>query len=170
LVITSALTETSPTCPSSFSILTSIEHHNNTIPLPFWTLGCIYGASSVTLGAFGAHGLKKKIADPARIANWNTAAHCQVLPTFSLPHHVLIIPLQLVHSGVLLLTSAVAPKNTLASSLFVAGMTMFSGSIYLLVLDPQRFKFLGPVTPLGGLCLIGGWVALTFGKRVPFPR
>ncbi|KAH8763013.1 hypothetical protein F5882DRAFT_21402 [Hyaloscypha sp. PMI_1271] len=123
------------------------------MPLPFWTLGCIYGASSVTLGAFGAHGLKKKIADPARIANWNTAAHYQ-----------------LVHSGVLLLSSAVAPKNTLAASLFVAGMTMFSGSIYLLVLDPQRFKALGPVTPLGGLCLIGGWVALAFGKRIPFPR
>lgn len=52
----------------------------------------------------------------------------------------------------------------------MAGMTMFSGSIYLLVLDPQRFKGLGPVTPLGGLCLIGGWVALAFGKRVPFPR
>lgn len=83
---------------------------------------------------------------------------------------MLIVTLQLVHSGVLLLSSAVAPKNTLAASLFVAGMTMFSGSIYLLVLDPQRFKVLGPVTPLGGLCLIGGWVALAFGKRIPFPR
>jgi uncharacterized membrane protein YgdD (TMEM256/DUF423 family) len=48
------------------------------MPIPFWTIGCIYGASSVTLGAFGAHGLKKRIADPARIANWNTAAHYQV--------------------------------------------------------------------------------------------
>jgi uncharacterized membrane protein YgdD (TMEM256/DUF423 family) len=83
---------------------------------------------------------------------------------------MLITALQLVHSGVLLLSSAVAPKNTLAASLFVVGMTMFSGSIYLLVLDPQRFKVLGPVTPLGGLCLIGGWVALAFGKRIPFPR
>ena len=44
-------------------------------------------------------------------------------------------------------------------------MAMFSGSIYLLVLDPQRFKFLGPVTPLGGACLIGGWVALAVGSR-----
>jgi uncharacterized membrane protein YgdD (TMEM256/DUF423 family) len=34
---------------------------------PFWTIGCLYGASSVMLGAFGAHGLKKRIADPARI-------------------------------------------------------------------------------------------------------
>jgi len=47
---------------------------------------------------------------------------------------------------------------------------MFSGSIYLLVLDPQRFKVLGPATPLGGLCLIGGWVAMAFGRRIPFPR
>lgn len=42
---------------------------------------------------------------------------------------------------------------------------MFSGSIYLLVLDPVRFKFLGPVTPIGGLCLIAGWVTLGFGRR-----
>ncbi|KAE8440947.1 hypothetical protein EG329_006161 [Mollisiaceae sp. DMI_Dod_QoI] len=123
------------------------------MPIPFWTIGSIYGASAVAMGAFGAHGLKKKIADPARIANWNTAAQYQ-----------------LIHSGVLLLTSAVAPKNTLASGLLVAGMTMFSGSIYLLVLDPQRFKSIGPITPLGGLCLIGGWAALAFGKRIPFPR
>ncbi|KUJ23696.1 DUF423-domain-containing protein [Mollisia scopiformis] len=123
------------------------------MPIPFWTIGSIYGASAIAMGAFGAHGLKKKIADPARIANWNTAAHYQ-----------------LVHSGVLLLTAAVAPKNTLAASLLVAGMTMFSGSIYLLTLDPQRFKALGPVTPLGGLCLIGGWAALAFGKRIPLVR
>jgi uncharacterized membrane protein YgdD (TMEM256/DUF423 family) len=45
---------------------------------PFWTIGCLYGASSVVLGAFGAHGLKKQIADPARIANWGTAAQYQV--------------------------------------------------------------------------------------------
>jgi uncharacterized membrane protein YgdD (TMEM256/DUF423 family) len=44
----------------------------------FWTLGCLYGASSVMLGAFGAHGLKKRIADPQRIANWSTAAQYQV--------------------------------------------------------------------------------------------
>lgn len=48
------------------------------MPIPFWTVGCIYGGTSVALGAFGAHGLKKRIADPAKIANWNTAAHYQV--------------------------------------------------------------------------------------------
>ncbi|TID22411.1 DUF423-domain-containing protein [Venturia nashicola] len=120
------------------------------MPPLFWTLGCVYGASSVMLGAFGAHGLKKKIADPARLANWNTAAHYQMM-----------------HAGVLLVSSYAAPKNKMAMSLFAAGMLGFSGSIYLLVLDPQRFKPLGPVTPLGGLCLIGGWLSLAFGKRLP---
>jgi len=57
---------------------------NFTMPIPFWTIGCLYGASSVAFGAFGAHGLKKTIADPARLANWNTAAHYQVNALF--PH------------------------------------------------------------------------------------
>lgn len=42
---------------------------------------------------------------------------------------------------------------------------MFSGSIYLLVLAPERFRALGPVTPLGGTALIAGWVALAVGSR-----
>ncbi|KAG9528855.1 hypothetical protein KCU77_g13129, partial [Aureobasidium melanogenum] len=117
----------------------------------FWTLGSIYGATAVAFGAFGAHGLKKKISDPSKIAAWNTAAHYQ-----------------LVHSGMILLTAAVAPKNKVAAGLFAAGITCFSGSIYLLTLDPQRFKALGPVTPIGGLFLIGGWAALAIGSRGKF--
>ncbi|KAH7414543.1 hypothetical protein DE146DRAFT_750683 [Phaeosphaeria sp. MPI-PUGE-AT-0046c] len=115
---------------------------------PFYTIGTLLGASSVLLGAFGAHGLKARIADPARLANWSTAAQYQ-----------------LIHASLLTVTSIVAPQNTLAMGLFTAGITMFSGSIYLLVLDPGRFKFLGPVTPLGGMCLIGGWVVLAARGR-----
>lgn len=74
-------------------------------------------------GAFGAHALKSRIADPSKIANWSTAAQYQ-----------------LIHSGMIMLTAAAAPHNKLAMGLFTAGITMFSGSIYLLVLDPQRFK------------------------------
>ncbi|KAI1774695.1 hypothetical protein F4818DRAFT_418619 [Hypoxylon cercidicola] len=99
----------------------------------FWTLACLYGASAVGLGAFGAHGLKKTVSDPARLANFATAAHYQ-----------------LVHSAALLF--AAQSGNPVSGLLFTAGMTMFSGSIYALVLDPKRFRFLGPVTPLGGLC------------------
>lgn len=53
-------------------------------------------------------------------------------------------------------------ENTTAARLFNVGVTLFSGSIYALVLRPE-FKFLGPVTPLGGLSLIAGWVCLAFG-------
>lgn len=111
----------------------------------FFTLSAIYGASAVTLGAFGAHGLKRRISDPARIANWSMAAQYQ-----------------LIHSAVLLATSIALPARAqrIPGSLLVAGMTMFSGSIYLLVLDPQKFKALGPVTPIGGFCLIAGWIGL----------
>jgi hypothetical protein len=91
-------------------------------------------------------------------------------PLRSPPFHIVIDATQLIHSAVLTFASVAAPQNTLAMGLFTAGMTMFSGSIYLLVLDPQRFKVLGPVTPLGGLCLIGGWVALAVGKRPVFPK
>lgn len=143
---------------------------------PFWTIGCLSGASSVLLGAFGAHGLKKRISDPSRIgqpppppkssltfppkpkltltlvsriANWNTAAHYQ-----------------LIHSAVLTFASVATPHNTVAMGLFTVGMGLFSGSLYALVLDPERFgKFAGPVTPVGGLALVGGWVALAVLKR-----
>ncbi|KAI1809791.1 hypothetical protein GGS20DRAFT_570429 [Poronia punctata] len=111
----------------------------------YWTLGCIYGATAVGFGAFGAHGLKKVVTDPAKLASFATAAHYQ-----------------LIHSVALLVATRAAPENKLAAGLFTAGMTMFSGSIYALIVDPARFRFLGPVTPLGGLCLIGGWAALAF--------
>ena len=116
-----------------------------------FTLSAVYGATAVGLGAFGAHGLKRRISDPSRIANWSTAAQYQ-----------------LIHSVALLATTIALPARVqrIPGGLFVAGMTMFSGSIYLLVLDPQRFKALGPVTPIGGLCLIGGWIALgVVGRR-----
>jgi len=49
------------------------------MPVPFWTIGALYGASSVMAGAFGAHALKKRIADPSKLANWGTAAQYQVI-------------------------------------------------------------------------------------------
>ncbi|KAK3361822.1 hypothetical protein B0T24DRAFT_640169 [Lasiosphaeria ovina] len=115
----------------------------------FWKVGALSGALAVGLGAFGAHGLKKRIADPAKLANWGTAAHYQ-----------------LIHSFAILL----AHNHPVPAALFTAGTALFSGSIYALTLDTERFRFLGPVTPLGGLLLIGGWVALAFAKGGPPPR
>ncbi|KAK1999820.1 DUF423-domain-containing protein, partial [Colletotrichum falcatum] len=113
----------------------------------FWRLGAVFGATAVGLGAFGAHGLKGRFFNAAKIASWTTATQYQ-----------------LVHSVALL----VASSNPIASGLFTAGMTMFSGSIYALIFYPD-LKFLGPATPIGGGLLIAGWLALAVTKgRVGF--
>ncbi|KAI1501201.1 hypothetical protein F5X99DRAFT_211444 [Biscogniauxia marginata] len=142
LITTTVTTPSSPSRRLSTRLGTRTRRDNGPM---FWALGCAYGAAAVALGAFGAHGLKKIIADPARVASWATAAHYQ-----------------LIHSVALLVAARASPHNVAAGGLLTAGMTLFSGSIYLLTLNPARFRFLGPVTPLGGLCLIGGWVALAF--------
>lgn len=125
----------------------------------WWNVGCSMGASAVLLGAFGAHGLRSMVSDPAKLQNWATAAHYQ-----------------LIHSAVILLASASSPaprRNSLTSSntntaaaLLAAGNLLFSGSIYLLTLNqikgnwPVIRRILGPLTPLGGLCYVAGWAWL----------
>lgn len=62
-------------------LLSSSEGRDTSISImsseTFWRVGAIYGAAAVAFGAFGAHGLKKHIADPVKIGNWTTAAHYQ---------------------------------------------------------------------------------------------
>ncbi|KAK4233350.1 hypothetical protein C8A03DRAFT_19564 [Achaetomium macrosporum] len=137
-----ATDETAPLLPNAQQ--SKVESEKDAMSTLLWKIGAVYGATSVALGAFGAHGLKKHITEPQKLANWSTAAQYQ-----------------LIHSVALL----VASNNPVAGTLFTAGMTMFSGSLYVLTLDTERFRFLGPITPLGGLCLIAGWLALAFGKR-----
>lgn len=78
-----------PQFPNPSSTTDDLEASNSTITnaalssssssnTMFVTLSSIYGASAVMLGAFGAHGLKKRIGDPGRVANWSTAAQYQV--------------------------------------------------------------------------------------------
>jgi uncharacterized membrane protein YgdD (TMEM256/DUF423 family) len=102
------------------------------------------GALAVVAGAFGAHGLRERVG-ATQIAAWETASQYHLL------HSVVLLALALyaARSGV---------SIRLQSGLFAAGMLLFSGSIYLLVLTGQRW--LGPVTPLGGLLLIAGWLSL----------
>jgi len=108
------------------------------------SIAAVSGATAVVAGAFGAHGLRARVA-PEQISAWATASQ----------YH-------LIHSLVLLALALYAANGgrdvRLPGSLFLAGIVLFSGSIYLLVLTPARW--LGPVTPLGGLCLIAGWVSL----------
>lgn len=107
-------------------------------------VAALSGATAVICGAFGAHALES-IVGPEGVASWNTASEYHLL------HSVVLLALALfsAHGG---------RPITLPASLFAAGIALFSGSIYLLVL--VGWRWLGPVTPLGGLCLIAGWLAL----------
>lgn len=106
----------------------------------------------VVLGAFGAHGLKPRIS-PEALANWHTGV------------------LYLFIHGIALLFLAVAGERIgarqaqLARAFFLGGVLFFSGSLFLLstreVHGTQGLTaILGPVTPIGGLLYMGGWIVL----------
>lgn len=111
----------------------------------FGVLGAIFGALGVGLGAFGAHGLKGRVEDSS-IAIWQTAASYQMWHALAL-----IAVAWVISQG----TSTAARVSGIA---FTLGVLIFSGSLYILVLSGQ--KWLGAITPLGGLALIVGWVSL----------
>ncbi|MET3035393.1 DUF423 domain-containing protein [Chryseobacterium sp. NRRL B-14859] len=114
-----------------------------TITLVF---GAVYGMVSVILGAFGAHALKK-ILSVERLESFETGVRYQMYAAFFL----LII-------GYILKFETSAEKWT--SILMIAGTFLFSVSIYFLSMQDYwgaNLKFLGPVTPLGGLMMILSW-------------
>lgn len=102
------------------------------------------GALAVALGAFGAHALADRLGE-GPLETWRTATHYHLL------HSVALLALALYGAST---GRAVAAP----AWLWTAGLALFSGSLYLLVLTEQRW--LGPVTPIGGLCLIAGWMSL----------
>ena len=108
------------------------------------------GFTAVALGAFGAHKLRPLLEARGTLATWATAVQYHLL------HSVVLLALAL-H-----LQRETAPlaarRLARAATLFAAGITLFSGSLYLLALGGPRW--LGPVTPLGGLCLLAGWLAV----------
>ena len=110
-------------------------------------LGALNAALAVVLGAFGAHGLKARV-DAALLDTWATAS----LYHF---HHALALLLV----GVLAKQFGGAGVVAAGWTLF-AGMLIFSGSLYLLVLSGQRW--LGAVTPIGGTAMIVGWLMLAW--------
>ena len=108
-------------------------------------IGGLYGLLSVMLGAFAAHGLRDVIST-ASLSSWQTGV------TYQMSH-----ALALLFTGLWLQLGG--PRVlAVAGAFFSVGVLGFSGSIYLLVL--LQMTWLGPVTPLGGLSLIAGWVCL----------
>ena len=119
-----------------------------TITLVF---GAVYGALSIVLGAFEAHALKKILSDE-RLISFETGVRYQMYAAFFL----LIV-------GYILKFES--PSEKWISILMIGGTILFSFSIYLLSLQDvlgTNLKFLGPITPLGGLMMIISWVMLIF--------
>ena len=114
----------------------------------FLTLGALSGFLGVGAGAFGAHALRERL-DARMLEVFETAARYQMLHALALV-------------GVAL-AAAHAPSPALrwAGWLFVAGTVVFSGSLY--ALSTSGARWLGAVTPLGGLLLLAGWLALAWG-------
>ncbi len=104
------------------------------------------GMMAIVLGAFGAHALKK-VLDAEALLTFETGVKYQM-------YHALF----LLFVGT---TTALTTKvKTLIYRLTLVGVILFSGSIYLLAtksLSGLELKFVGPLTPLGGVCLIGAW-------------
>ena len=107
------------------------------------------GALGVVLGAFGAHALRGNI-EPRLIETFQTAVQYQLIHALAL----LLVSLTMGWLGQ-------SSSFEISAYAFMAGIVLFSGSLYGLVLT--EMSWLGPVTPLGGLCLITGWLALLVG-------
>ncbi|MCF2860366.1 DUF423 domain-containing protein [Pseudoalteromonas sp. SMS1] len=111
----------------------------------FLIIGSTFCMLSVALGAFAAHGLKSHVSDYA-VGIFKTAAEYQMT------HGLAIIAVAiLIKWGM---------QIKWAGYLFSVGVILFSGSLYLLVLTGA--KWLGPVTPIGGLCFILGWLVMIY--------
>jgi len=99
------------------------------------------GFLGVLLGAFGAHGLKGLLAENGTAAIWKTA-----------------VLYHLIHAVMMFLLADRKPFPAVAWWSFLAGIVIFSGSLYVLALTNQRW--LGAITPIGGLAFLGGWFCL----------
>jgi len=120
-------------------------------------LAAILLALAVIFGAFGAHSLKDKISD-YNLDVYNKAVFYQFIHA-----------LGLLFIGIFLIGRNVKLFRLAALFLFL-GIIFFSGSLYLLSIREISFtsnltKILGPITPLGGLCFVTGWILLAMGLR-----
>jgi uncharacterized membrane protein YgdD (TMEM256/DUF423 family) len=107
--------------------------------------GAIAMLVAVAAGAFGAHALADSVP-PARLDAWQTGAR------YAAWH-----ALALIATGILMRTAPAARALRIAAALFAAGIVLFSGSLFALVLlDVRAIAF---VTPLGGIAFLAGWIA-----------
>lgn len=114
------------------------------ITIPF---ACLLAAAGIGLGAFGAHGLRD-LVDPAMLANWETGVR----------YHL--------YAALAMLALGLREEQRRAPVLLIAGTVVFSGSLYLMTLTGARW--LGAITPIGGVLLIAGLVLAAWDARRAF--
>jgi uncharacterized membrane protein YgdD (TMEM256/DUF423 family) len=115
----------------------------------FIMLGSLNAMLAVVLGAFGAHGLKSRVTTDM-LTVWQTGVQYQMFHALGL---VLI--------GILIQLQPQVGALRLSGYLLLAGIALFSGSLYLMVLSGVRA--LGAITPIGGVSFILGWLLLAVG-------
>ena len=113
----------------------------------------ILGATAVMTGALGAHALKA-VLESSSLESYLTASRYQMY------HSIMLIGIAASWNHLNLKLAKISVIFTLI------GTVLFSGSIYLLstrsISGLEGLSFLGPITPIGGLCLITGWLSLTY--------
>lgn len=108
--------------------------------------GALLALVAVMAGAFGAHGLRGMVSERG-LEVFQTAV------TYQMYHAIALVLVALLSA-----TGLSRRLLGVAAGFFLAGILLFSGSLYLLVLSGQHW--LGPVTPVGGVCFMVGWAAL----------
>lgn len=106
--------------------------------------GAVLGALGIALGAFGAHGLRE-LVEPGMLANWETGVR----------YHM--------YAALALLVLGVRSEQRRAPWLLLGGAVIFSGSLYVMVLTKARW--LGAITPIGGVLLIAGLLVAAWDVR-----
>lgn len=123
---------------------------------PFFITAAILGALTVAMGAFGAHALKA-IVSPEALTIYETAVKYQFYHVFALAITAILYEKY--------------PNKSLinACASFIGGMILFCGSLYLLTIKAatgiEWLRFVAPVTPVGGLFFIAGWLQLAWGVK-----
>ncbi len=124
----------------------------------FFSTASILGALAVLLGAFGAHILKEKLS-PDFLSVFETAVRYQFYHSIAL-----------FITGILMRDSK-SKFIRWAGIGFISGILFFSGSLFLIstheIIGLTNYKWLGPITPLGGFCFVVGWIFLFAGTRKP---
>jgi uncharacterized membrane protein YgdD (TMEM256/DUF423 family) len=126
----------------------SVAVRGYTMHMNLIRISAITGFLAVTFGAFGAHGLEKILPSETaaqQLKWWHTA-----------------VEYHLAHAVAMLAIALAAPRHVWASRLMLGGIVLFSGSLY--VMGATGIRWLGAVTPIGGLLLLAGWIALAWQK------